>query len=213
MNMKNLAVASLLLAASSWFLPANAAGPMSIAVLGDSLAAGFGLPTADAFPTRLEAALQGKGRDVKVINAGVSGDTSAGGLSRLDWTLSDKPDLVIVELGANDALRGLDPKITEANLDAILAKLKKSGTRILLTGMLAPPNYGPEYGLAFNGIYDRLAKKYDVLLYPFFLDGVAADAALNQADGMHPNAKGVDVEVGRILPYVEKALDAKVGGS
>jgi acyl-CoA thioesterase-1 len=148
-----------------------------------------------------------------VINAGVSGDTSAGGLARLDWTLSDKPDFVIVELGANDALRGLDPKITEANLDTIVGKLKASGARVMLTGMLAPPNYGREYGDAFNGIFPRLADKYAVPLYPFFLDGVAADAKLNQADGIHPNAQGVDVVVERILPFVEKALDATAGGS
>ncbi len=120
---------------------------------------------------------------------------------------------MIVELGANDALRGLDPKATEANLDAILAKLKAGGTGILLTGMLAPPNYGRDYGEAFKAIFPRLADKYAVPLYPFFLDGVAADAQLNQADGMHPNAQGVDIVVRRILPFVEKALDARAGGS
>jgi acyl-CoA thioesterase-1 len=191
----------------------RAAEPVTIAVLGDSIAAGYGLPAAQAFPACLEVALKAKGRDVKVINAGVSGDTTAGGLARLDWTLSDKPDLVIVELGGNDALRGLDPKATEANLDEILAKLKSSGAKILLTGMLAPPNYGPDYGKAFNGIYERLAEKYGVMLYPFILDGVAAQPDLNQADGIHPNPKGVDIIVERLLPYVEKALDQKAGGS
>jgi len=200
----------LLLAAAA---PAQAAGPATIAVLGDSIAAGYGLPAAQAFPARLEAALRAKGRDVKIINAGVSGDTTAGGLSRLDWTLSDKPDLVIVELGGNDALRGMDPKASEANLDAILVKLKAAGMKILLTGMLAPPNYGRDYSDAFNPIYARLAQKHNVPLYPFILDGVAADAALNQADAIHPNAKGVEVMVERILPYVEKALDAKANGS
>jgi len=200
----------LLLAAAA---PAQAAGPATIAVLGDSIAAGYGLPAAQAFPARLEAALRAKGRDVKIINAGVSGDTTAGGLSRLDWTLSDKPDLVIVELGGNDALRGMDPKASEANLDAILVKLKAAGMKILLTGMLAPPNYGRDYSDAFNPIYARLAQKHNVPLYPFILDGVAADAALNQADAIHPNAMGVEVMVERILPYVEKALDAKANGS
>jgi acyl-CoA thioesterase-1 len=193
--------------------PAQAAEPVSIAVLGDSIAAGYGLPAAQAFPACLEVALKAKGRDVKVINAGVSGDTTAGGLARLDWTLADKPDLVIVELGGNDALRGLDPKSSEANLDAILAKLKSGGAKILLTGMLAPPNYGRDYGDAFNAIYARLAAKHGVPLYPFILDGVVAEAELNQADGIHPNAKGVEVLVERILPYVEKALDAKSGDS
>ncbi|MEO8557864.1 MAG: arylesterase [Rhodospirillales bacterium] len=194
-------------------MPAQAVEPVSIAVLGDSIAAGYGLPQAQSFPSRLEAALKAKGRDIKMTNAGVSGDTTAGGLARLDWTLSDKPDLVIVELGANDALRGLDPKSSEANLDAILGKLKNSGAKILLTGMLAPPNYGRDYGEAFKTIYARLAAKHGVPLYPFILDGVAAEADLNQADGIHPNAKGVEVMVERILPYVEKALDAKAGGS
>jgi acyl-CoA thioesterase-1 len=208
------AVAMALLSGLSAHAPlARAASPVSIAVLGDSLTAGFGLPQAEAFPARLEAALQAKGRNVKVINAGVSGDTSAGGLSRLDWTLGDKPDMVIVELGANDALRGIDPKSTEANLDAILAKLKASGVRILLTGMLAPPNYGRDYDEAFKAIFPRLAGKHGVPLYPFFLDGVAAEADLNQADGMHPNARGVDVVVAHILPDVEKVLDAHGSGS
>jgi acyl-CoA thioesterase-1 len=203
------AAAALWLAMTA--LPA-AANPVAITVLGDSLTAGYGLPQNEAFPTRLEAALKTKGHDVRVINAGVSGDTSAGGLSRLDWSLAEKPDLVIVELGANDALRGIDPKSTEANLDAILAKVKQSGAKILLAGMLAPPNYGRDYDEAFKSIYPRLAAKYDVPLYPFFLDGVAADPKLNQADGMHPNAEGVEVVVQRILPYVEKALAAP-GGS
>ncbi len=199
------AAAALWLAMAA--LPA-AADPVAITVLGDSLTSGYGLPQNQAFPTRLEAALKAKGHDVKVVNAGVSGDTSAGGLSRLDWSLAEKPDLVIVELGANDALRGIDPKSTEANLDAILAKVKQSGARILLAGMLAPPNYGRDYDEAFKAIYPRLAAKYDVPLYPFFLDGVAAEPKLNQADGMHPNAEGVEVVVERILPYVEKALAA-----
>lgn len=183
-----------------------------ISVLGDSLTSGYGLPSAAAFPERLEAALKASGRTVRVINAGVSGDTTAGGRARVDWMLQDKPDLVIVELGANDALRGLSPKEAETNLDDILTRIAKSGARILLTGMLAPPNFGREYGEEFKAIYPRLAQKHDVPLYPFFLDGVAADPKLNQPDGMHPNAQGVEVIVKHILPAVEKVLDRHAGG-
>lgn len=181
-----------------------------ILVLGDSLTAGYGLPPANAFPVRLEAALRAEGRPIQVINAGVSGDTSAGGLARLDWALAERPDAVIVELGANDGLRGLDPKQTEANLDAILARLRAKGLRVLLTGMMAPPNFGRDYGRDFNGMFPRLAEKHGVPLYPFFLEGVAADPALNQADGIHPNAKGVEIIVGRLLPLVRKLV---TGGS
>lgn len=180
--------------------------PYTIAVLGDSLAAGYGLPTDRAFPARLEAALKAQGRQVKVVNAGVSGDTSAGGKARLDWTLADKPDLIILELGANDALRGLAPEQTEANLDAMLIRIKQANIRVLLAGMLAPPNWGREYGDAFKAVYPRLAEKHGVPLYAFFLDGVAAEPALNQADGIHPNAQGVEVIVARIAASVLKAM-------
>ncbi len=178
----------------------------TIVALGDSLTAGYGLPRKDAFTARLGAALAAAGVKARVVNAGVSGDTSAGGLARIDWLLAEKPDLVIVELGANDALRGLDPEETRRNLDAILARIKKSGARVLLAGMRAPPNMGREYAADFDRIFPDLAKQHKVPLYPFFLDGVAADPALNQADGIHPNAKGVSVIVDRILPPLMRAL-------
>ena len=172
--------------------------------LGDSLTAGYGLPVADAFPTRLEAALKAKGIDATVANAGVSGDTATGGLERLDWSVPDGTDAVILELGANDALRGLDPKLTETALDTILTKLASRHIPVLLAGMKAPPNMGADYAKAFDAIYPRLAAKHPVIVYPFFLDGVAADRALNQGDGMHPTAAGVDIIVQRILPSVEQ---------
>jgi acyl-CoA thioesterase-1 len=181
--------------------------PVKLAFLGDSLAAGYGVSPAQAIPAQLEAALRKQGRNVTVINHGVSGDTMAGGLGRIDWMLADKPDIVIVELGANDALRATDPASTERNLDAIITKLKEAGVTVWLAGMLAPRNYGPEYAQQFDGLYKRLADKHGVALYPFFLDGVAQDAKLNQADGIHPNPKGVDVIVERLLPFVTKNLD------
>ena len=183
------------------------AEPVKLAILGDSLAAGYGLAPAQAFPTRLQAALKDKGRNVTVINHGVSGDTTAGGVERVDWMLADKPDIVLVELGANDALRGSDPASAERNLDAIITKLKDAGVTVWLAGMLAPRNYGPEYAAQFDGLYKRLAEKHGVPLYPFFLDGVAQDPALNQADGIHPNPRGVDIMVERILPFITKNLD------
>jgi acyl-CoA thioesterase-1 len=183
------------------------AEPVKLAILGDSLAAGYGLAPAQAFPARLQAALKDKGRNVTVINHGVSGDTTAGGLERIDWMMADKPDIVLVELGGNDMLRALDPAATERNLDAIIDKLKQTGVTVWLVGMLAPRNFGPEYVKQFDGLYKRLADKHGVPLYPFFLDGVAQDPALNQPDGIHPNAKGVDVIVERILPFVTKNLD------
>lgn len=179
-------------------------------VLGDSLTAGYGLPQDQSFPVQLEAALRAATHDVVVINAGVSGDTAAGGLARLDWTLGGvpggAPDAVIVQLGANDALRGIDPPSTFTNLSAILARLEERGIPVLLAGMLAPPNLGSEYAQAFAAIYPRLAEEHDVLLYPFFLDGVAATSRLNQADGIHPNAQGVTVIVNNILPAVKELL-------
>ena len=181
--------------------------PIKLAVLGDSLAAGYGVKPDQAIPARLEAALKAGGRNVSVINHGVSGDTTAGGVERIDWMLADKPDIVLVELGANDALRGSDPAGTERNLDAIITKLKAAGVTVWLAGMLAPRNFGPEYATQFDGLYKRLADKHGVPLYPFFLDGVAQEPALNQADGIHPNPKGVDIVVERILPFITKNLD------
>jgi acyl-CoA thioesterase-1 len=181
--------------------------PIKLAVLGDSLAAGYGVKPEQAIPARLEAALKAAGRNVTVIDHGVSGDTTAGGVERLDWMLADKPDIVLVELGANDALRATDPATTERNLDTIITRLKAAGVTVWLAGMLAPRNYGPEYAAQFDGLYKRLADKHQVPLYPFFLDGVAQEPALNQADGIHPNPKGVDIVVERILPFVTRNLD------
>lgn len=187
---------------------AHAGGPPRIVVLGDSLTAGYGLEPGQAFPARLQAALHERGIAATVINAGVSGDTTAGGLARLDWTVKDEPDAVIVELGANDGLRGLDPQETYDNLDAIVTQLKERNIPVLLAGMKAPPNLGKEYGEAFDAVYPRLAETHDVMLYPFFLDGVAAEPDLNQSDGLHPTAEGIQVIVERILPYVTRLIGA-----
>jgi len=195
-----------LLAQTGGSAPPAPAGPIRLLVLGDSLAAGYGLAANEAFPAQLERALRAKGHNVNVINAGVSGDTSAGGRARLDWSLADNPHAVIVELGANDGLRGLEPASTAENLGAILETLKKRGTPTLLAGMYAPPNLGAAYGKEFSALYPRIAKEHGAALYPFFLDGVAAEAALNQGDGIHPNAKGVAVIVARILPAVEELI-------
>lgn len=187
--------------------PGFAAGqPVKIAVLGDSLTAGLGLPAAAAFPARLQQALRAKGLDVEIHDAGVSGDTASGGLARLDWAIPEDTQAVIVELGANDALRGIDPKITRAALEGILRRLKARGVAVLLAGMQAPRNLGADYAAAFDAIYPELAAAHDVLLYPFFLQGVATDAALNQGDGIHPNAAGVDAIVARIIPKVEELV-------
>jgi acyl-CoA thioesterase-1 len=180
--------------------------PVKMVVLGDSLSAGLGLPAAAAFPARLQKALKDKGIIVDMINAGVSGDTSSGGRDRLDWSVPEGTDAVVVELGANDALRGVDPAITRSALSDIVSRLKGRGIAILLCGMLAPPNYGHDYADRFDAIYPELSKSFDVPLYPFFLNGVAADAKLNQADGIHPTAAGVDIIVRNILPMVEASL-------
>ncbi len=184
-----------------------AAAPIDILVLGDSLTAGYGIQADQAFPARLQNALHTAGQTVLVENAGVSGDTTAGGLARLDWVLNGrKPALVIVELGGNDGLRGLPPEQTEANLDMILTRLKKDGIPVLLAGMMAPPNLGKEYGQTFNAIYPRLSHKHNVALYPFFLEGAIGIPELMQRDGIHPNAAGVDAIVSKILPSVTALL-------
>ena len=185
---------------------AEAAKPIKLVVLGDSLSAGLGLPAQEAFPTKLQKALEDKGIEVGMTNAGVSGDTSSGGRDRLDWSVADGTDGVIIELGANDALRGIDPDLTRTALTEIVQRLKARKIAVMLCGMLAPPNYGADYAARFNSIYPDLAKKFGVPLYPFFLDGVAADAKLNQADGIHPTAAGVDIVVKNILPTVEAFL-------
>jgi acyl-CoA thioesterase-1 len=187
--------------------PAYAADkPVRIVVLGDSLSAGFGLAAQDALPAKLERALKAKGHNVTIENAGVSGDTAAGGLARLDWSVADGTDAVILELGANDALRGADPKQTRASLEAIIRKLKERRIAVLLAGMLAPRNLGPDYATAFDAIYPELAAEHGLILYPFILDGVAGDRALNQGDGIHPTAAGVDIMVKGLLPKAEELV-------
>ena len=180
--------------------------PIRIVALGDSLTAGLGLPSAAAFPARLEAALRGKGVAVEIMNAGVSGDTASAGLARLDWSVAEATDGVLVELGANDMLLGIDPSVTRVALAEIVRRLTARGLVVLLAGMRAAPNLGPEYGREFEQIFPDIAQKNDVLLYPFFLEGVAADTTLNQRDGIHPTAAGIDVIVERILPTVEELI-------
>jgi acyl-CoA thioesterase-1 len=213
---KRLTVKSALLAlvfTIAWvgfYLPASAqrviGKPVNIVVLGDSLTAGFGLPSEASFPVRLAGALKNKGVAAAVVNSGVSGDTASGGLERLDWSVPDGTDAVILELGANDMLRGVDPAVTKKALDTIITRLKQRRIAVLLCGMQAPPNMGRDYMRMFNAIYPALASTQQVVFYPFFLDGVAADRSLNQADGLHPNAAGVDVIVARILPKVEELI-------
>jgi acyl-CoA thioesterase I len=201
-----LALAAVLLLAIVIPYSSLEAAQMKILAVGDSLTAGYGLPKADGFTEQLQKALRSEGREVLVINAGVSGDTSAGGRARLDWALADKPDAILLELGANDGLRGIDPKVTRENLDAILGKLTGLGMPVLFAGMRAPPNLGEEYGAEYLAVFKDLAAKYDVVFYPFFLDGVAGDPAFNQKDGIHPNAMGVAVVVTRILPAVYEVM-------
>ncbi len=196
----------ILVAAFLALTPAAFSKPVVLLALGDSLTAGLGLSPSEAFPARLETALKAKYPDLSIINGGVSGDTAAGGLARLDWALTEDVNGLVVELGANDALRGLDVGQTEAALDEILAKAKARGLPVLILGMRAPPNMGPDYVARFDGLYPALSKKYDALLYPFYLDGVAASPNLNQADGIHPNSQGVDEIVTRIMPKVEELI-------
>jgi acyl-CoA thioesterase I len=203
MSARALAAAGLCLMISS--TPSRAHIPV-ILDFGDSLSAGYGLAPEQAFPAKLEAALLQQGIEVRVVNGGISGDTTAGGLARLDWALADKPDLVILELGANDALRGIDPVTVRDNLDKMMGKIEASGTKMLLIGMLAPPNWGVEYENAFDRIFPELAKVHDVPLYPFFLEGVAMKPELNQPDGLHPNERGVAVLVDRLAPVVARLV-------
>ncbi len=186
---------------------APASQPLRIVVLGDSLVAGFGIKPSEAFPAQLERALKERGHDVEVINAGVSGDTTAGGLDRVGWAVPERTGAVILELGANDALRGLDPRRAKSNLDRIITTLKAGGAEVLLAGMLAPRNLGEPYTRAFDAIYPELAAKHGLLLYPFFLDGVALNAKLNLDDGLHPNSRGVAEITKKILPSVEQLIE------
>lgn len=189
---------------STTFVSATA---LKIVVLGDSLVAGYGLAPGAAFPERLEKLLVEAGIDAKIVNAGVSGDTSANGLARLDWSVPADTDAVIVELGANDALRGLSPKITEKNLSDIIQKLESRGIEVMLVGMKAPPNLGQDYVDKFDAIYPTLAQTYELAFYPFFLDGVAAVRELNQADGIHPTAEGIDLIATQFFPFAQTFID------
>jgi acyl-CoA thioesterase-1 len=199
----NWLIAALTLGATA----AAAEQPLRIVVLGDSLVAGFGLEPSQAFPAQLERALKARGHAVEVINAGVSGDTTAGGLARVAWAVPERTDAVILELGANDALRGLDPARAKANLDKTIATLKAGGAEVLLAGMFAPRSLGKDYVRAFEGMYPELARKHGVILYPFFLEGVALDAKLILADGLHPNSSGVAESTKKILPSVEQLIE------
>ena len=193
--------------------PAWAAEPIRILAFGDSLTAGYGLAEQDTLPTRLADALNKMGRPVTMINGGVSGDTTADGLSRIDWALADKPQIMILALGANDMLRGIDPGSTRANLEGIIEKARDAGVEIVLAGMLAPPNLGADYKQAFDGIYPALAKAHNLVFMPFLLQDVAQVSDLNQGDGIHPNGKGVAVIVRNLLPYVTEAMDKAAGAS
>jgi acyl-CoA thioesterase-1 len=210
--MKRGVLAVVAVAAGVWLgasgLHANEAASREpvIVAFGDSLTAGLGLAESEAFPAQLEQALRARGQDVKIVNAGVSGDTAAAGLARLNWALPDDASAVIIELGANDALQGLDPQATKAVLEKIITEVKARGLLILLAGMEAPPNMGKEYATAFRALYADLAQRYDLVFYPFFLDGVALDDRLTLDDGMHPNAQGVARIVQGILPKVEELL-------
>ncbi len=201
-----LVFAAALVAAPVMAQTAQQAAPLKIVAFGDSLTAGYGLPAQDAFPAKLERALKAKGLNVEIENAGVSGDTASGGLSRIDWSIPDGTAAVILELGANDMLRGIDPKLTREALDSILAKLKERNIAVLLCGMRAAPNLGGEYAQGFESIFKDLARKYDTVLYPFFLDGVTTQTKFVMRDGLHPNAAGVDVIVAGIMPKVEELI-------
>jgi acyl-CoA thioesterase I len=209
-------LSGIFVAAMLALIPINGAAAANSPVIvdfGDSLTAGYGLMPDQAFPARLEAWLHRHGIAARVVNAGVSGDTTTDGLARLDWALADKPDLVILALGANDALRGIDPATVRANLEAMIRKIEAEHAKVLLLGMLAPPNWGEAYDRAFDRIFPDLARRYHVALYPFFLEGVAMKPDLNQPDGLHPNARGVAVLVGHIGPVVAGLVGGREGGA
>jgi acyl-CoA thioesterase I len=209
MSFKLLARIAATLCFAILALPAHAAGdPYKIVGFGDSLMAGYGLDAGQSFPEQLEKALKERGHDVVIVNAGVSGDTSSGGLARLDWSVPDGTQMVILELGANDMLRGIEPQITKQNLDDMIGRLQQKKITVVLAGMRAAPNLGPDYQAAFDAIFPDLAAKYGVTLYPFFLDGVAGEPVYQLEDGMHPNAAGVGRMVDRAMPVIEPVIAA-----
>jgi acyl-CoA thioesterase-1 len=206
---QRLAAAVLVAGVAAWFAPASVSAverPIKVVALGDSLMAGYELPGSAAFPAQLEKALKEKGTAVEIANAGVSGDTASGGLGRLDWSVPEGTEAVILGLGANDMLRGVDPRVTRAALDQIIRRLKQRGIEVLLCGMRAAPNLGPDFARAFNVIYSELATTHGLVFYPFFLEGIAADPKLNLRDGIHPSAAGVASVVTRIMPKAEELL-------
>jgi acyl-CoA thioesterase I len=207
MRFKVAALQFTVIAVSLIFATAADARTINLVGFGDSLMAGYQLPPGDGFPEKLQAALKAKGLDVTIANAGVSGDTTTGGLARIDWSVPDGTDGVILELGANDALRGIPPEESEKNLDQMIARLKERGIAVLLAGMMAPPNMGADYAARFNPIYQKLSEKHGLPLYAFFLDGVALEAGLKLDDGMHPNARGVDVMVEKMEPAVTNFVE------
>ncbi|MBX4890524.1 arylesterase [Rhizobium bangladeshense] len=208
MRFKVAALQFTVIAVSLIFAASANARTINLVGFGDSLMAGYQLPPGDGFPEKLQAALKGKGFDVAIANAGVSGDTTTGGLARIDWSVPDGTDGVILELGANDALRGIPPEESEKNLDQMITRLKERGIAVLLVGMMAPPNMGADYAARFNPIYRKLSEKHGVRLYAFFLDGVVLDAGLKLSDGMHPNATGVDVMVEKMEADVTNFVEA-----
>lgn len=201
-----LAVCNIMASSTSSARAAGSAAPIKIVAFGDSLTAGYMLQPSEAFPVQLQAALRAKGHNVEIANAGVSGDTTTAGRDRLDWSIPEGTEAVILELGANDALRGIDPKQARASLDAILSKLQARNVSVLLAGMVAPSNWGEDYRAAFDQMYPALAQQYGALLYPFFLEGVATDPKLNMGDGLHPTGAGVAEIVKRITPMVEELI-------
>ncbi|NEJ70111.1 arylesterase [Rhizobium phaseoli] len=208
MRFKVAALQFTVIAVSLIFAAAADARTINLVGFGDSLMAGYQLPPGDGFPEKLQAALKAKGLDVAVANAGVSGDTTSGGLARIDWSIPDGTDGVILELGANDALRGIPPEESEKNLDQMIARLKDRGIAVLLAGIMAPPNMGADYAARFNPIYQRLSEKHGLPLYAFFLDGVALDPGLKLEDGMHPNTRGVEIMVRKMEPAVTNFVEA-----